>query len=130
MRARKPLPLSRYTPTANDGAAFDDAPPVTFTFFQREPAQTAPSFEIVDCSGRVVRRIAGTRDEDGVDLPNVTNLAGYNRVVWSLDEEPPTPWRRIAKWNQGPETGTPVLSGTYVVRLRRDGKTYEQQVRV
>jgi len=89
-----------------------------------------PTFEIVDARGAVVRHIFGTHDEDGEDVPNVTNGAGYNRVEWKLDRDPPTPWRRVAKWNQGPESGPPVPSGTYTVRLHRDAETHTQPIRV
>ena len=122
--------LQRNSPSANARAAGSDPAPATFTFWQAAPAKSEPSFEIVDGHGAVVRHIGGTHDEDGEDVPNVTNVAGYNRVAWELDRDPPTPWRRVAKWNRGPESGTPVLGGTYTVRLRRDGATYEQQLRV
>jgi photosystem II stability/assembly factor-like uncharacterized protein len=126
---RDAQPLQRYTPTVNErGAA--DAPQAAFTFWQQAPAKTAPTFEIVDTRGAVVRRIAGTHDEDGEDVPNVPNAAGYNRVAWQLDRDPPAPWRRIAKWDRGPENGPPVLSGVYTVRMHRDGATYTQTIRV
>jgi photosystem II stability/assembly factor-like uncharacterized protein len=126
---REAEPLQRYTPTVNERGS-EDAPSAMFTFWQQAPAKTAPAFEILDAHGTVVRHIAGTHDEDGEDVPNVTNHAGYNRVRWSLDRDPPTPWRRVAKWNRGPDTGAPVTAGTYTVRLRRDGASYEQKVRV
>ncbi|GAC1572639.1 MAG: hypothetical protein NVS3B7_03410 [Candidatus Elarobacter sp.] len=122
--------LERYTPTVNDRTARPDAPAATFTFWQAQPAKNAPAFAIVDGSGRVVRHIAGSHDDGGVDVPNVSNETGYNRVEWKLDEDPPTPWRRIAPWDRGPEGGPPVLSGTYTVRLLRDGVTYAQTIRV
>ena len=127
---RTASPLQRYTPSANARAAGSDPAPATFTFWQAAPAKNAPSFEIADNHGSVVRHIGGTHDEGGEDVPNVTNVAGYNRVAWVLDRDPPTPWRRVATWNRGPENGAPVLSGTYTVRLLRDGGTYQQQLRV
>jgi photosystem II stability/assembly factor-like uncharacterized protein len=127
---REALPLSRYTPTTNVRAVFADAPAAVFTFWQAQPAKTPPALDVIDRNGRVVRRLGGTHDEDGVDVPNVTNLAGDNRVTWALDQDPPVPWRRVAPWNRGPDAGPPVLSGTYTVRLTRDGKTYAQTLRV
>jgi len=127
--ARDALPLQRSTPTTNMRST-NDPPPVTFTFWQRTPAKAAPRFEIVDARGTVVRRISGTHDEDGEDVPNVTNLAGYNRIAWDLTADAPTPWRRAARWDQGPNGGVPVPSGTYTVRLHRDGATYTQILRV
>ena len=126
---RAAQPLQRYTPTVNARGA-DDAPAALLSFWQPAPAKATPSFEIVDAHGTIVRRIAGTHDEDGAEVPNVTNLTGYNRVAWDLTEDAPTPWRRIAKWDQGPQSGVPVLSGTYTVRLLRDGKTYAVKLRV
>ncbi len=127
---RTARPLSRTSPTVNPRWAGADAPAASFTFWQSAPAAGPLAFEIVDSGGRVVRRIAGTHDQDGVDVSNVTNLAGYNRITWALDEDPPTPWRRIAAWDRGPDTGPPVASGTYRVRLLRDGRTYERSIRV
>jgi photosystem II stability/assembly factor-like uncharacterized protein len=127
---RTASPLHRVTPSANVRAAGDDPAPATFTFWQALPAKTAPTLEIVDSHGGVVRHIGGTHDEDGEDVPNVTNVAGYNRVSWALDQDPPTPWRRVAKWNRGFDNGAPVLSGTYTVRLLRDDGRYEQRLRV
>ncbi|MEA2687895.1 MAG: hypothetical protein QOD51_502, partial [Candidatus Eremiobacteraeota bacterium] len=126
---RDAQPLQRYTPTVNERGS-EDAPPAVFTFWQQAPAKSAPAIDITDARGVVVRRIAGTHDDDGEDVPNVTNLAGYNRVRWLLDREPPVPWRRIAKWDRGPDTGAPVPAGTYTVRLHRDGATYAQKIRV
>ena len=125
---REALPLQRYTPTVNARGSGEDAAPATFTFWQTAPAKTAPALQIVDRLGRVVRHIQGTHDEGGEDVPNVPNVAGYNRVEWTLDQDPPVPWRRIAPWDRGPNNGIPVLSGTYTVRLLRDGTTYAQKV--
>jgi photosystem II stability/assembly factor-like uncharacterized protein len=127
---RAARPLHRFTPTVNERAAGDDAPPATFTFWQAAPAKAAPTFEILDARGTVVRHIAGTHDEDGEDVPNVTNVAGFNRVTWNLDRDPPAPWRRVAKWNRGPDEGPPVPSGLYTVRMQRDGVSYAQTERV
>ncbi len=127
---RQAQPLERSTPTANDRGGGADPAPAAFTFWQPAPAKTRPAFEIVDARGRIVRRIAGSHDEDGEAVPNVANVAGYNRVAWKLDGDPPTPWRRIAEWDRGPETGVPVLSGRYTVRLIRDGRSYTQPIEV
>jgi photosystem II stability/assembly factor-like uncharacterized protein len=126
---RDAQPLQRYTGTVNERGA-EDAAPAAFTFWQAAPAKTAPTFEIADAHGRIVRHIAGTHDENGEDVPNVSNAAGYNRVAWSLDRDPPVPWRRVAMWDRGPENGPPVPSGAYTVRMRRDGVTYAQHITV
>lgn len=126
---RDAQPLERSSRAVNERGA-EDAPPAVFTFWQAAPANTGPSFEILDAHGATVRRIAGTHDEDGTDVPNVPNRGGYNRVVWRLDRDPPTPWRRVAEWNRGPENGPIVPSGAYTVRLHRDGATYSGTIRV
>ena len=127
---RAARPLQRYSPTVNGGTGGPNPAPEAFTFWQPAPAKAQPSFEILDAHGTVVRRIAGSHDEDGEAIPNVGNVAGYNRVAWELDGDPPTPWHRIAEWDRGPDTGVPVLSGRYTVRLIRDGRTYQQPVEV
>ncbi len=127
---RDAMPLQRSTPTVNDRAAGADAAPAEITFWQPAPASAAPAFEIVDARGVVVRHISGTHVENGEDVPNVPNAAGYNRLAWALDRDPPTPWRRVAMWDQGPSTGPPVPSGTYTVRMHRDGTTSAQRIRV
>jgi photosystem II stability/assembly factor-like uncharacterized protein len=127
---RDVLPLQRYTPTVNVRGGGADVPQAAFTFWQQTPAKKTPSLEIVDAHGTVVRRIAGTHDEDGEDVPNVGNLAGYNRVTWDLGQDAPTPWRRVAPWDRGPDSGAPVLSGRYTLRLLRDGTTYTQPLRI
>jgi photosystem II stability/assembly factor-like uncharacterized protein len=127
---RDAFPLERYSPTVNGGTGGPNPPPATFTFWQAAPAKAQPSFEIVDAHGTVVRHIAGSHDDDGEAIPNVTNLAGYNRVAWELDGDPATPWNRIAEWDRGPDTSVPVLSGRYTVRFIRDGRTYQQPIAV
>jgi photosystem II stability/assembly factor-like uncharacterized protein len=127
---RTAQPLQRSTPTVNERGGGDDAVAAALTFWQQAPAKAAPTFEIVDARGAVLRHIAGTHDEDGEDVPNVPNAAGYNRVAWNLDRDPPVPWRRIAKWDRGPDEGPPVPSGVYTVRMRRDGATYAQRITV
>jgi len=127
---RTAQPLQRSTPSVNERGGSADAPAAAFTFWQHAAAKTAPTFEIVDARGTAVRHIAGTHDQDGEDVPNVPNAAGYNRVAWALDRDPPAPWRRIAKWDRGPEEGPPVLGGVYTVRMRRDGVTYTQRLTV
>ncbi len=126
---RDARPLERLAPTVNQRGA-EDPPPASFTFWQAAPAQHPPAIEIVDARGTVVRRIAGTHDAGGTDVPNVSNLAGYNRVAWNLHEDAPVPWRRAPEWNRGPDDGPPVLAGTYTVRLLRDGRTYSRTLRV
>jgi hypothetical protein len=127
---RDALPLERANPTANARPNSADAPAAAITFWQRSPAKSPPSIEIVDASGHIVHRFSGTHDVNGEAVPVVSNRAGFNRVAWALDTDPPTPWRRAAPWDQGPDRGVPVLSGTYTVRLIRDGVVSARTIRV
>jgi photosystem II stability/assembly factor-like uncharacterized protein len=128
---RNTFPLHRVTPTTNGASGADDPAPATIAFWQSTPAASPPTFTIVDERGRVVRHIGGTHEDDeGTLVPTVTNFAGNNRLVWKVDRDPPTPWRRVPRWNRGPDEGPPVHSGTYVVRMLRDGKTYAQTIRI
>ncbi|HTJ24710.1 MAG TPA: glycosyl hydrolase [Candidatus Limnocylindria bacterium] len=127
---RDAQPLERANTTANARPASADAPPATITFWQREPAKHLPTIEIVDAQGNVVRRFAGTHDVAGEPVPAVSNKPGFNRIVWALDADAPTPWLRAAPWDRGPQQGVPVLSGTYTVRLIRDGFVTARPIRV
>jgi hypothetical protein len=127
---RKALPLGRDTPTTETLAAGTDAAAATITFWQRTPARVEPSVDILDADGRIVRRFFGSHDEDGELVPNVPNAVGFNRLTWSLTATPPTPWRRIAPWDRGPDDGPSVLAGTYTVRLHRDGRVFTQPLHV
>ncbi|HZO92584.1 MAG TPA: hypothetical protein VFB22_02360 [Candidatus Baltobacteraceae bacterium] len=126
---RDARPRDGLMPTVNAAGAANPAPAI-FTFWQATAARGPLALEIADAHGRIVRRIAGTHDEDGRDVPNVSNLAGFNRVAWDLNEDAPTPWRRAPAWDRGPDAGPPVLPGTYTVRLLRDGRVYARTLRV
>ncbi len=107
-----------YWGTRIDGAG----PPygALITYYQSAPAKHAPSIEILDEHGMVVRHID--------DLPN---LAGYNRTAWDLTGDDVHPWTFAPKWNRGTyDPGAPVLPGTYTVRLKLDGRTLTQTVAV
>jgi photosystem II stability/assembly factor-like uncharacterized protein len=82
-------------------------------------AERAPSLQIVDAQGHVVRHID--------KLPNV---AGINRTSWDLAEDGPVKWLGTFKENQGPDTGPEALPGTYTVRLSVDGRNFEQPLTV
>ena len=134
VRLVAPPPAYQYefaTPTVNVSAAGENPPDrAIFTFFLPHVAKTAPTIDITDPSGRIVRRLAGTRDVDGVDVPVVGNVAGYNRVAWDLTGDPPTPWTRAPKWNRGPESGPDLAAGSYRVRLAVDGATVTQPLEI
>jgi len=98
------------------------------SFYQAKPSAARPSIDIVDASGRVVRHIAGTHESNGAQVPNVTNYAGVNRVVWDLQEDPPTKWNSAPKWNRGSDDGPYVVPGTFQARLHAGGQTLARTI--
>ena len=68
-------------------------------------AQKNVSAEILDARGHVVRRFDAKAAGGGE--------AGFNRFTWDTTGEPGTPWNFTPKWNQGFDSGVPVLPGTY-----------------
>ena len=96
-------------------------------FYQAAPAKAAPSVQILDATGKVVRTVAGTHKVRGKEEPYVTNDAGINRFVWDLRTDGPVRWMGAAREEyRGPKTGLAVIPGTYTVRLTLDGHTMTQ----
>ena len=119
---RDAVVFQRNTPTVNSKATgANPAGPALISFTQDAPAKETPSIDILDARGAVVRHISGTHEVDGKDEPLVPNRAGFNRIAWDGTNDAPTPWRRAPKWEAGPESGTPVPTGTYTIVLHRDG---------
>jgi len=129
-----PPPAYQYefnTPTVNAMGAGSNPPGrAIFSFFLAQAARTAPTLDVLDAGGRIVRRLAGTHDVDGVDTPVVSNVPGNNRATWDLTTEPPVPWTRAPKWNRGPDNGANIAPGPYRVRLNLDGTSYVQTLDV
>jgi photosystem II stability/assembly factor-like uncharacterized protein len=117
--------LHAYWNTPTDGSA----PPygAILSFYQGAPSKTAPSAEIVDAGGRVVRRFH-SHDEHGKQVPDLTNQAGVNRFTWDLSEDPPVSWASAPVWNQGYDDGAQVVPGTYTLRLHVGGRTLQTPV--
>ena len=118
-------------------------------FYQTAPQAKAPSIEILDSHGRVIRHIkpepspsakpsakpTATGEEEapirGAAGPGVTNEAGVNRVVWDFRTDGVTQWMGAARPQyRGPQTGPAVVPGTYVARISLDGHTYSQSFAV
>lgn len=111
------------SPTANNFAGDNPDAGAMLTFYQTKPSPARPTIEIVDAAGRVVRHIAGTHDEEGVQKPNVPNYAGINRLAWGLTEDPPVKWNGAPRWNRGPDDGAEVVPGVYSARLHIGSQT-------
>jgi len=128
---RDAIVFARRTPTVNArGTGANPDGPVLISFTQDAPAAQTPSIEILDARGTVVRHLSGTHEVDGADEPVVPNRAGINRIAWDGTNDPPTPWRRAPKWEAGPDSGTPVLSGMYTVVLHRDATTVRSSLKL
>ncbi len=110
-----------YHRTRADG----EAPPygATVSYYLDQPAKSAPTLDIVDAHGHIVRRFS-THDEDGKAVADLTNDRGINRFVWDLSEENAHEWTFAPSWNRGTfDSGAPAIPGRYVARLHVDGRT-------
>lgn len=110
-----------------------DNPPygVIITYYQKEPQKTAPSLDILDASGRVIRSVSGTHKAGGKDVPYVPNEAGLNRYVWDFAVNGPVRWNAPPdEFAKGPRTGPGVVPGNYAVRMTLSGHTYVQRFSV
>ncbi|MCE2422225.1 MAG: sialidase [Gemmatimonadetes bacterium] len=105
----------------------------SINYWLAEPAEEAPTIEIVDAGGEVVRTLRGTNNQ------------GINRIHWSLRDEPNGPVRlltspmyaeHIAVGEEGrPAPGARQISilqppGKYTVRLRAADSVHEQPLTV
>ena len=67
------------------------------TFYQREPQKKAPTLEILDARGRVIRSVSGTHKVGGKDVPYVPNKAGLNRYMWDFNVNGPVKWNGASR---------------------------------
>jgi photosystem II stability/assembly factor-like uncharacterized protein len=108
-------------------------------FYQTAPQGNAPSLEILDSSGHVIRHIkpqvakpdstkgAPAEEVRGLSAPSVPNNAGINRVVWDFREDGVAQWMGAARPQyRGPLAGVSVPPGRYGVRIGLNGKTFTQ----
>ncbi|HEY7980890.1 MAG TPA: hypothetical protein VID19_05350 [Candidatus Eremiobacteraceae bacterium] len=101
------------------------------SFYQSRPAPGGgPVLEILDTSGRVVRRIAGVHDVDGKKTPWIPNRVGIERVVWDFGENPPVKWLSAPAPNQGFDSGAGVVPGLYTVRLTLGARVFTTTLNV
>lgn len=106
-----------------------DNPPkgAILDFYQTAAQKSAPTLEILDVNGRVIRTVSGTHKVKGKVEPYVPNKAGINRYVWDFTEDAPMKWFGAAKEDyQGPKSGPTVVPGTYTVRLTLGGASLTQ----
>lgn len=100
-------------------------------FYQSAPQKGAPTLQILDRAGQVIRTVKGTHKVKGKQEPYVPNKTGINRYVWDFTEDPPLKWYGAAKEEyQGPKTGPTVVPGTYMARIVLTGQTLSQSFTV
>lgn len=92
------------------------------SYYLRAKGKNAPTIEIADASGRVVRHLGG---KDA--LPN---LPGVNRTAWDLLEDPPVTWTGTPKFNQQPYAGPEAIPGHYTIKLKTAAMTLTSGVDV
>lgn len=85
--------------------------------------KTPPTAEVLDSSGRTVRRFHDT----GKDA--LPNSAGVNRFTWDLSEDKPEDWSYTTDWNQG-TSGVPVVPGRYTLVLHAGTQTLRETLDV
>jgi hypothetical protein len=110
-----------------------DNPPngVIITFYQSQAQKSAPTLEILDAGGRVIRSVSGTHKVGGKDQPYVSNKVGLNRYTWDFAVNGPVKWTNATpEFLKGPDTGPGVPPGNYAVRMTLSGHTYVQRFKV
>jgi photosystem II stability/assembly factor-like uncharacterized protein len=100
-------------------------------FYQSAPQKGAPTLQVLDSAGHVIRTVSGTHKVKGKDEPYVSNKVGINRYVWDFTEDAPLKWYGAAREEyQGPKAGPTVVPGAYAVRLMLAGQTLTQSLTV
>jgi photosystem II stability/assembly factor-like uncharacterized protein len=132
-----PRTTYEWTQHSNDEGTYTsysaDNPPngVVITFYQSQAQKTAPTIDILDARGRVIRSVSGTHKVNGKDEPYVPNKVGLNRYTWDFNVNGPVKWNGASiDFLKGPDTGPGVVPGSYAVRIALSGHTYVQRFRV
>ncbi|MFN5598809.1 MAG: sialidase [Gemmatimonas sp.] len=135
-----PRSAYRFRPITAPSTTYDDPTAGTdpeygasINYFLKAPAKSAPSVEILDASGAVVRTLRGS------------NVTGINRVHWDLRDEPSMEVRLFTSPLYAEHIVTPpqgrvapgtnrlqilMAPGRYTVRLTVDGTTQSQPLEV
>jgi len=94
------------------------------TYNLDKPLKSAPTADVVDATGRTVRHLGKTKDDE---LPN---KAGLNRFTWDITEDAPANWDFTPNWNQGTGSGVFALPGKYTIVLHAGSQTLRQTLDV
>ncbi len=103
---------------------------VMLTFYQTAPQKSAPTLEILDSKGRVIRSVSGTHKVGGKDVPYMPNKAGLNRYTWDFTVNGPVKWNGADNDFFNPETGPGVPPGSYSARIWLSGHAYVAHFKV
>ncbi len=106
-------------------------------FYQGAPQTHAPTMEILDSAGHVVRHILAEKKNAKAQPYNpysaaaaagagVPNEVGINRVVWNFREDGAPLCTTCAKEFQGSPTGPLVIPGRYTARITLNARTYSE----
>ncbi len=95
----------------------DPAYGAILSYYLPNAANGIPSIEILDASGKTIRRFDAPGD------------AGIDRTNWDLLEEAPTPWNAARDWNKT-WTAPMVVPGTYTVVVRAGSRELRRTVEV
>ncbi len=126
----QPRTAYEYTLHENDEGTYTryaaDNPPygVMISFYQSKVQKIAPSLQILDSRGRVIRSVSGTHKVGGKEVPYIDNKVGLNRYVWDFTITGPVKYYGAPKMFQGPDTIIGVPPGEYAVRMTLGGHAY------
>jgi photosystem II stability/assembly factor-like uncharacterized protein len=103
---------------------------VMITFYQAQAQKSAPTLEILDASGRVIRTVSGTHKVNGKAEPYIANKVGLNRYTWDFAVNGPVKWNGGNEFTKGPDTGPAVVPGDYAARMTLSRHTFLQRFKV
>ncbi|PZR56761.1 MAG: hypothetical protein DLM50_07405 [Candidatus Meridianibacter frigidus] len=126
----RPAFLYQIHSAGNTGRGAGENPPygAIITIYLAAPAAKNPTAEILDGRGRVVRRFT-VHDENGKQVPDLSNQAGFNRFSWDLTEDKPVRWNDTPDWNQF-DQGATVVPGSYTIVVHAGNATLRGPVLV
>jgi photosystem II stability/assembly factor-like uncharacterized protein len=122
--------LQDNTVPANEFAGDNPDVGVMISFYLSKPAAKHPTIDVLDSSGHLVRRLAGTHLVSDKPEYYVTNKSGINRLTWNLTETGPVKRLSAPANFQGSDDGALVVPGTYTIVLHANGRTISHAVKV
>jgi hypothetical protein len=105
----------------------------TFYYYQPKPGTQAPTLQILDARGHVIRTIQGMKEPplfgpppgpDDKPKPAIPNDAGLQTYTWNFGTDGPVKWNGAGKFFKGPQISAIVPPGNYGYRMTVDGKTF------